>query len=231
MQDVGRMFGLAAVSMLLISGCATKNWVQGYVGTKEAEIDQRFASVDAKVEEQTAHVNQVEGRVSETAQRTEGMGNQLRSLEGSLGEVKGIAISGQERADAAYKKAEESDSRLTSLWGNRHKRSDVETVDVLFGFDRWNLADSAQNSLAGVVKELKENNRLVVELIGYTDPVGTPEYNVQLSQRRVEAVRRFLSQQGVELWRIDSLGMGQTLDKGLSNNKKRRVTVKLMTFD
>jgi len=226
-----RTFTLIAASMLLISGCATKNWVQGYVGTERAEIDQRFASMDAKVDEQSAHLNQVESKVSETAQRTEGMGNQLRSLEGSVGEVKGIATASQERADAAYKKAEESDSRLTSLWGNRHKRTDVETVDVLFGFDRWNLADAAQNNLASVVKELKENDKLVVELVGYTDPVGNPEYNVQLSQRRVEAVRRYLSQQGVELWRIDSLGMGQILGKNLSNDKKRRVTVKLMTFD
>ena len=226
-----RTFTLIAASMLLISGCATKNWVQGYVGTERAEIDQRFASMDAKVDEQSAHLNQVESKVSETAQRTEGMGNQLRSLEGSVGEVKGIATASQERADAAYKKAEESDSRLTTLWGNRHKRTDVETVDVLFGFDRWNLADAAQNNLASVVKELKENDKLVVELVGYTDPVGNPEYNVQLSQRRVEAVRRYLSQQGVELWRIDSLGMGQILGKNLSNDKKRRVTVKLMTFD
>jgi len=226
-----RTFTLIAASMLLFSGCATKNWVQGYVGTERAEIDQRFASMDAKVDEQSAHLNQVESKVSETAQRTEGMGNQLRSLEGSVGEVKGIATASQERADAAYKKAEESDSRLTSLWGNRHKRTDVETVDVLFGFDRWNLADAAQNNLASVVKELKENDKLVVELVGYTDPVGNPEYNVQLSQRRVEAVRRYLSQQGVELWRIDSLGMGQILGKNLSNDKKRRVTVKLMTFD
>jgi outer membrane protein OmpA-like peptidoglycan-associated protein len=231
MQNVGRMFTLIAASMLLIAGCATKNWVQEYFGTKSAEIDQRFTSVDAKVDEQAAHVNQVDSRVSETAQRTEGMGNQLRSLEGSLGEVRGIATAGKERADSAYKKAEESDSRLTRLWASRHKRSDVETVDVLFGFNRWNLADSAQNSLAGLAKELKENERLVVELVGYTDPVGTPEYNVQLSQRRVESVRRFLSQHGVELWRIDSLGIGQILDKALSNDKKRRVTVKLMTFD
>ena len=226
-----RTFTLIAASMLLISGCATKNWVQGYVGTERAEIDQRFANVDARAEEQSARVTQVEGRVSETAQRTEGMGNQLRSLEGSLGEVKGAATAGQQRADAAYKKAEESDSRLTSLWGNRHKRTDVETVDVLFGFDRWNLPDAAQNSLASVVKELKENDKLIVELIGYTDPVGDAEYNVQLSQRRVDAVRRYLSQQGVELWRMDSLGMGQIVDKKLSNDKKRRVTVKLMTFD
>ena len=231
MQNIGRMFTLFAASMLLVSGCATKDWVQGYVGTKSAEIDQRFASVDSKVDEQSTRVTQVEGRVSDTAQRTEGMGNQLRSLEGSLGEVKGMAITGQERADSAYKKAEESDSRLTRLWASRHKRSDVETVDVLFGFDRWNLADAAQNSLATLVKELKENDRLMVELVGYTDPVGTAEYNVQLSQRRVEAVRRFFAQQGVELWRIDSLGMGHILDKGLPNDKKRRVTVKLMTFD
>jgi outer membrane protein OmpA-like peptidoglycan-associated protein len=214
-----------------MAGCATKGWVQEYFGTKSTEIDQRFTNVDAKVDEQSVRVNQVEGRVSETAQRTEGMGNQLRSLEGSLGEVRGIATAGQQRADAAYKKAEESDSRLTRLWGTRFNRSDVEAVDVLFGFNRWDLADAAQNNLASLAKELKGNDKLVVELLGYTDPTGPREYNVQLSQRRVEAVRRYFVQQGIELWRIGSVGLGAIHDSGLTNDKKRRVTVKLMTLD
>jgi outer membrane protein OmpA-like peptidoglycan-associated protein len=159
------------------------------------------------------------------------MGNQLRSLDGSLIEVRGIAAAGQERANAAYQKAEDTNGRLTRLWDSRYKRSTVETVDVRFGFNRSELADAAQNELAGLAKEVKENDKLVVELAGYTDPVGRREYNVQLSQRRVEAVRRFFVEHGVQLWRIESVGLGPSGDPGLSNDKKRRVTVTLLTLE
>ncbi len=231
MQKLGRMFSLVATATLLLSGCATKSWVEEYYGTKSAEIDQRFTSVDAKIDQQAVQVSQVESQSSETAQRVDGMGNQLRSLDGSLIEVRGMAAAGQERANAAYQKAEDTNSRLTRLWDSRYKRSPVETVDVRFGFNRWELADAAQNELAGLAKEVKENDKLVVELAGYTDPAGSREYNLQLSQRRVEAVRRFFVERGVQLWRIESVGLGPSGDPGLSNDKKRRVTVTLLTLE
>jgi outer membrane protein OmpA-like peptidoglycan-associated protein len=118
-------------------------------------------------------------------------------------------------------------SRLTTLWANRHTRSPVETLDVQFRFDRWDLSDSAQTGLVTIVKELKQNDKLAVELMGYTDPTGDREYNIQLSQRRVEAVRRFLVANSVELWRIHSVGLGPILDRETPREKKRRVTVKL----
>ena len=72
---------------------------------------------------------------------------------------------------------------------------------------------------------------LVVELEGYTDNVGAMPYNVQLSQRRSEAVRRFLVEKGIEMHRIHSIGMGDikptadnTTAKGREQN--RRVMVR-----
>jgi len=51
---------------------------------------------------------------------------------------------------------------------------------------------------------------------------------VGLSQRRVEAVRRFLVEKGVELPRIHLVGLGPITEKGTPNDQKRRVTVNLM---
>ena len=66
------------------------------------------------------------------------------------------------------------------------------------------------------------------ELGGFTDPKGSRDYNYQLSQRRVEAVRRFLIEQGVEITRILSVGLGPLADRNVPDDKKRRVTVRLM---
>ena len=73
-------------------------------------------------------------------------------------------------------------------------------------------------------------NKLLVELEGYADPKGPKDYNVELSQRRVEAVRRYLVQNGVEVSRIHSIGLGPIADPKLSDAAKRRVTVKLMVL-
>jgi outer membrane protein OmpA-like peptidoglycan-associated protein len=64
-------------------------------------------------------------------------------------------------------------------------------------------------------------------LEGYTDPRGPRNYNLELSRRRVDAVRRHLVANGVEMWRIDALGFGPIADKGAPDAQKRRVTVTL----
>jgi septal ring factor EnvC (AmiA/AmiB activator) len=114
MRYVVRPLALAAVSVLLISGCASKGWVRDFVGVRAGETDQHVAKVEEKVNEET--------------QRTEGLGTRLNSTETSLGEVRGLTSAAQEQADNAVRKAEASDSRLTTLWSNRDKRTPVDTI-------------------------------------------------------------------------------------------------------
>lgn len=222
---------LVPALLLVVSGCATRDWVREFVAPKEVDLTQRIAKVEGKVGEETLRIDQrldtTDGRVTEGAQRIEGMGGRMNTLETSLGDVREVAKVARERADTGVSKADEANNRLTRLWENRNKRSLVETLEVQFGFDRWNLSDRDQTSLVGLVKELKANDKLAVELEGYTDQVGDAEYNVQLSQRRVEAVRRFLVKQGVEQPRIHAVGLGPILDPSTPKEKKRRVTVKL----
>jgi len=222
---------LIAAVLFLTGGCATKGWVQEFLGTKEAQIDQRLVSLEGKLGDEAQRIGKVEVRVGEEAQRIEGMGFRVNTLETSIGQVGDAATGARQRADTALNRADEVNSRLTRLWERRYIRNPVEAFEVLFGFDRWDLSDAAQTALVSLVKELKENDKLAVELVGYADPTGAREYNVQLSQRRVEAVRRFLVEQGVDLWRIHSVGMGPILDPEMPKEKKRRVTVKLTTAE
>jgi outer membrane protein OmpA-like peptidoglycan-associated protein len=210
----------AAVA-LLTSGCATKNFVREMVGKSEQDMDQRVGRVNERVVT-------VEGRLGEESQRVTKVEGQLAGVETKVGLVGEQARSAQTRADAAFGRADEVDSRLTRLWSNRHKRQLVETVHVQFGFDRADLTDGAQTALLTIINELKANPALTVELEGYTDQSGPKDYNVVLSQRRVESVRRYLIEQGAELPRIHSVGLGPLAGgKGEEGAKQRRVTVKL----
>ena len=97
-----------------------------------------------------------------------------------------------------------------------------------FGFDRSELDDGAQTTLLGLVKELQANPGLTVELVGYTDMKGARDYNYTLSQRRVDSVRRFLVEKGVQIARIQAVGLGALSDPGTPEAQKRRVAAKLM---
>lgn len=104
------------------------------------------------------------------------------------------------------------------------------TLDVQFGFDRWVLTEAAKNQLLALTKKLRDNPKLTVSLEGYADSVGTRDYNLHLSQKRVAAVRQYLVEKGVEPARIRSVGLGPLPDSGTpaAQTKNRRVRVKLM---
>jgi outer membrane protein OmpA-like peptidoglycan-associated protein len=236
MRDLLRFGVILPVSLIVVSGCATRGWVRETLGKQQAETDQRFGQVDTKIGEDGQRLGTVEARVTEQGKTVEGMGTRVNAVEGSVGQAANMAKSAGERADSAMNRADgamtranEVDSRVTRLWNNRDARNLVETVDVRFAFGKAELTDAAQTALVGLAKEMAENPRLTVELEGYTDSAGSLDYNLTLSQRRVESVRRFLVQRGVELRRIQAAGIGPIADRSLPADQKRRVTVKLTT--
>ena len=229
---------LIPVVLLTANGCvATRSWVQETVGKRTTEIDQRVSTVDTerrqdaaridqhgqKIDQQVQRLDGVEVSVREGSQRLDGVGRQVQGLEGSVNEA-------SETAKGARTKADEVDGRLTRLWDNRNVRKLSDSVNVPFAFNRSDLGDAAQTSLVSLVRDLQQNPKLLVELEGYADPKGSRDYNLELSQRRVEAVRRYLVQNGVEVSRIHSIGLGPITDPKLSDAAKRRVTVKLMVL-
>ncbi len=229
MKPVSVLKVLLPAVLVLASGCATKRWVSERLDQKETaisqQVDQRFDQRDTKIAER---IGAVDGRVSGEAQRVDGMGLRVGTLETSIGEVSIGATAARDAANSALAKSEGVDRRLTRLWANRYSPKMVDSVDVYFGFDRSDLDDGAQTALLSLVKDLEANPNLSVELVGYTDMKGARQYNYQLSQRRVETVRRFLVEKGVGLSRIQGVGLGPTPGAQTPEPQKRRVTAKLM---
>ncbi len=233
MRHVSRL-GVVLPALLLIvaSGCATRGWVREELTKQQAEMTQRVDQVDERVGSETQRVDKrvdsVEGRVSQEAQRVYSTGVRVGALESSMTSTSEAVRGARERADAAMSKADSVDSRLTKLWNNRYNTKAVDTVNVQFGFDRSELDDGAQTALLGLIKDLQANSGLTVELVGYTDMKGPREYNYNLSQRRVDAVRRFLVEKGIQVGRIQAVGLGAISDRGTPEAQKRRVSAKLM---
>jgi outer membrane protein OmpA-like peptidoglycan-associated protein len=129
----------------------------------------------------------------------------------------------------SVRKAESPQKANTLVPRGAAERSLVEVLIIPFAFDSADLNITAEAALATLVTEVRDTPRMTLDLEGTTDPVGRLDYNVKLSARRVEAVKRWLVQQGIEPARIiSSTARGPLLDHSVKNNLKRRVIVKLM---
>ena len=203
-------------ALLLLGGCAASE--PAYTTYTPVPTREAPAAVGAGAEDRVAAV---EGRMDEMNQRLDQMSGQVQRLEGGVKTAQG-------RADEAAKKAEGVDSRLTRLWTNRFNQKQADSLEVYFAPDSIDLSDAAQTALAAVVREMEAHPTLTVELGGYTDPKGALDYNYGLSQRRVDAVRRYLMDKGISLARIQSASLGPIRDGDIPDAKKRRVTLRLM---
>ena len=97
--------------------------------------------------------------------------------------------------------------------------------EIHFRFDKENLDQESKDFLNNVVTKMKQNPDLHVKVYGYTDDSGEPVYNVGLSQRRADAVKKYLMQQGIAEDRIEPLTGGVILQgnetkTGRADNRK-----------
>jgi outer membrane protein OmpA-like peptidoglycan-associated protein len=161
-------------------------------------------------------------------QRISAMEGRINDMNQRLNKVDGAVAGAQSRADEAAQKADGVNSRLTRLWSNRFNQKVSDSLEVYFSPDSTELSDPAQTALLAVVKEMQAHPTLTVELGGYTDPRGALDYNYGLSQRRVDTVRRFLMDKGIQMARIQTASLGPISDSSIPDIKKRRVTIRLM---
>jgi outer membrane protein OmpA-like peptidoglycan-associated protein len=111
------------------------------------------------------------------------------------------------------------------------ERGPVLTLgDVLFEFNRADLKSGAMQKLYPLVAFLQENPTRSVVIEGHTDNIGSDSYNFELSQRRAEAVRAFLLQNGIRAERITAQGRGESYpvaanDTEAGRQQNRRVGI------
>jgi outer membrane protein OmpA-like peptidoglycan-associated protein len=105
---------------------------------------------------------------------------------------------------------------------------------ILFDTDKDVIKKESKPILDRAVEVLKKYPQVRIEISGHTDSAGSYEHNVDLSQRRAESVKTYLTEAGIDPSRIETRGAGpnepiatnDTKD-GRANN--RRIEVKILT--
>jgi outer membrane protein OmpA-like peptidoglycan-associated protein len=84
-------------------------------------------------------------------------------------------------------------------------------MPVNFEYDAANVRDQDRAQLerfAHVVQQYYPGSRVTIE--GFADPAGSTRYNLALSQRRADAVKAYLTGQGVPATQLATIGYGET---------------------
>ena len=74
--------------------------------------------------------------------------------------------------------------------------------EVLFDVDKAVIKPNFYQPLGSIAQTLQQYPETVVHVYGFTDGSGSPQHNMQLSQRRAQSVAQYLAQQGINSQRV-----------------------------
>ncbi|MCC5868482.1 MAG: OmpA family protein [Gammaproteobacteria bacterium] len=136
-------------------------------------------------------------------------GSQLRSADrgadGSAGTASGQGVGTTDRQPAG---ATGSTARTTAGSAPGDRMND-DPHTLLFDFGSAELRPEGREALDSFIAELQRSDSSdPIEVTGHTDRIGDDDFNQGLSERRAEAVRAYLRNEGIEASRVDTSGKG-----------------------
>jgi outer membrane protein OmpA-like peptidoglycan-associated protein len=135
------------------------------------------------------------------------------------------------QAQTATAQAQQLQQELAALQAKQTDRGLVLTLgDVLFETGKADLRAGALRNLYPLVTFLQKYPERQVMIEGHTDSVGSESSNLDLSQRRADAVRAFLLHNGANASQITARGYGKTSpvasnDTAAGRQQNRRVEI------
>jgi outer membrane protein OmpA-like peptidoglycan-associated protein/tetratricopeptide (TPR) repeat protein len=94
--------------------------------------------------------------------------------------------------------------------------------NVFFDFGKSDLKKESTGELERVVKLLKENNSLLIEIAGHTDNIGNENDNHILSENRVFSVINYIVSQGIDSKRLCGKGYGEKFPVAANDSETGR---------
>lgn len=212
MTTFGRLRILIAsapmVLVLVASGCATKK----YVGKQIDGVNQRAAQAQNKTNEKLAkqqgEISQLYERQTTTDGKLSAVANAAQQANTTAGEALQQTQTNSSAIQVNATQINTQSAELVKL-ANDFNYTLVESGNVTFAFNKWELSKDAKIALDAMIQKATANPRQVIEVVGYTDEVGPTSYNLTLSRRRAEAVARYLVQNNVPLKSISLIGLGK----------------------
>ena len=192
-----------------------------------------LATQMARISDQHAHEQAAIARIKAGEAERQKILLSARETEAQQARSDAQAIAQVAQAQVAQAQAEKESmaAKLEEMQAAQTSRGIVLTLgDVLFDTGRSELKPGAQRSIDQIADFLNEHPERNVQIEGFTDSQGSSDFNLELSQRRADAVAMAIIQRGIQGQRVRAMGYGEdfpvasNVDAG-SRQLNRRVEV------
>jgi peptidoglycan-associated lipoprotein len=225
-----RMLFLVPVAAIAVGGstaCATKKFVRTSVGQVNDKVD----SLGRSVEETQERTRQNEGKIAEVDQKAAAADQKAVAAQGSADRANTAAQQAANTANTAVQR--------TDALEKASKRLVFEVVlsedQGNFKFGKKDLPDEAKAKIDEMIQQIKADPKgAYFEIAGYTDSIGSKEYNEKLGLERAEAVMRYLYEQHqIPLFKMNVISYGEDNPVAENNTKagraqNRRVVIRVL---
>ena len=190
--------GIAVLGLVASPGCVTKKVFKKNV----EDTDTRIKGVESGVEQNERRISDVQ---TDTDQK--------------ITSVKGTAEKAVEIGNTAMAKAEAAETLAKGklLW-----TTTLTDENTKFSFDQAQLPPEATQILDELASKVKGLDKTVyIEIEGHTDSIGSEDYNRQLGEKRADAVRNYLNENGgIPLHAMNVISRGE--ENPVSDNKSKQ---------
>jgi outer membrane protein OmpA-like peptidoglycan-associated protein len=234
---MNRILPVAVCSLSLLgAGCATKKYVRNTVDPVRDQVQQ--------VSTQTNQHGTDIAQARKDMERDEALLNSTKekadSADTRAGDALNRAGDAMNKAGDALAKADKNTQDLGDLRTTVANLDDYKVAgeeSIQFRFNKAKLNQEAMEKLDKLATDASGHKRYFIAVEGFTDRVGSPDYNLELSRKRADQVVQYLvAKHGVPLFRVHEIGLGKQMpaDEGRgreANAKNRRVTITVYSAD
>jgi outer membrane protein OmpA-like peptidoglycan-associated protein len=181
-----------------------------------AEAERQQAALQAQQEEARAQAEAARESAEDAQRKMQEAQNQLAQAEQQTAEAQNQSQQAEREKQEAIRQKEELRARLVSQLNQVLQTRDtargliVSMPDVLFDFNKYTLKPEAREKLAKISGIVLAYPDLKLNIEGFTDSIGSEEYNQKLSEERASSVRGYLVSQGLKPDSISAIGLGKS---------------------
>ncbi|MBI1760993.1 MAG: OmpA family protein [Acidobacteria bacterium] len=192
-------------------------------------------NVETRVTPVEGRVGEAETRITQTEENAKRLSGQLEELAAISNAAKGGAKAAQESADAAIAGVEATNRRMETWFSSLDDYEAKRGITVNFKVNKFDLLPEAKLVLDEIATQAKTEKAYMIEVMGFASADGDENKNRVLSQKRADAVVRYLAENHmIPLRRIITpfgYGEAQPVADNLSKEgreQNRRVEVKIL---
>ena len=181
-------------------------------------VDQRSALTFSNFRKLNNQINTLESQVATSRNNEKKLENRIAELEDQIDKLsKGGQITdnnGKVIYAAGNSAAADSLQAVIDQIKSDQLTYYAMPFSVQYGLDEWRVSEDEMVKVDAVARLLKDNPDVKINVVGFADKSGSDQYNMKLSERRANEVKRLLVKKGIAEDRISVEAKGKTVAFG-----------------